>query len=66
MDSGGDWTSLNAPMIEHMERKFTDDGKLGRWIKADGGELKYQYDAAGRSLQLVIMTPHPINFDQFF
>jgi YD repeat-containing protein len=46
--SGGDWTSLDAPTIGHIERKFTDDGKLAGWVTADGGQLKYEYDAAGR------------------
>jgi YD repeat-containing protein len=45
---GGDWTSLDAPTIGHIDRLFTDDGKLAGWVTADGSQLKYEYDAAGR------------------
>eukprot|EP00210_Caulerpa_lentillifera_P009618 g9175.t1 len=44
----GDWTSLDAPTIGHIERKFTDDGKLGGWLTPDGGELSFVYDKSGR------------------
>ncbi|NET90612.1 MAG: RHS repeat protein, partial [Kamptonema sp. SIO1D9] len=43
-----DWTSLSAPTIGHIERKFTDDGRLGGWITPDGGELTFTYDEGGR------------------
>jgi RHS repeat-associated protein len=46
--AGGDWTSLDAPTIGHIERKFSDDGKLAGWVTADGGQIKFIYDAAGR------------------
>ncbi|MEM0978786.1 MAG: RHS repeat-associated core domain-containing protein, partial [Cyanobacteria bacterium P01_H01_bin.58] len=44
----GDWTSLDSPTIGRIERNFTDDGRLGGWVTADGGELTFTYDAAGR------------------
>ena len=44
----GDWTSLESPTIGRIERKFNEDGSLGGWITADGGELTYTYDALGR------------------
>ncbi|MBE9098367.1 putative Ig domain-containing protein [Vacuolonema iberomarrocanum] len=44
----GDWTTLNAPTIGRIERKFTADGKLGGWVTPDGGELTFTYDKVGR------------------
>jgi RHS repeat-associated protein len=53
VDSGytgtrGDWTSIDGPTIGHIERKFTDDGKLAGWVTADGGQIKFEYDVLGR------------------
>jgi RHS repeat-associated protein len=49
--SGGDWTTLEAPTIGKIERKFTDDGKLAGWVTADGGTPSFYYDEAGRLFQ---------------
>jgi len=46
--AGGDWTVLDAPTIGHLERRFTDDGKLGGWLTPGGEELTFTYDEAGR------------------
>lgn len=46
--SGADWTTLDAPTIGHIERRFTEDGKLRGWITPDGGTPTFYYDQAGR------------------
>ena len=46
--AGTDWTVLDAPTIGHIERRFTDDGKLGGWLTPGGEELTFTYDKAGR------------------
>ena len=46
--AGSDWTVLEAPTIGRIERKFTDDGKLGGWVTPGGEELTFTYDDAGR------------------
>ena len=46
--SGGDWMTLDAPTIGHIERKLTDDGKLAGWVTASGGTPSFYYDQAGR------------------
>ena len=46
--AGTDWTVLDAPTIGHIERNFTDDGKLGGWLTPGGEELTFTYDKAGR------------------
>jgi YD repeat-containing protein len=43
-----DWTSIDGPTIGHIERKFTDDGRLAGWVTADGGQIKFEYDVLGR------------------
>ncbi|NJK65089.1 MAG: RHS repeat-associated core domain-containing protein, partial [Synechococcaceae cyanobacterium SM2_3_1] len=43
-----DWISLDAPTIGHVERHFTDDGKLESWTLLDSGDLTFTYDEAGR------------------
>jgi YD repeat-containing protein len=42
-----DWTVIEGPTIGRIERKFTNDGKLGGWVTPDG-EITFTYDAAGR------------------
>lgn len=42
-----DWTVIEGPTIGRIERKFTDDGKLGGWVTPDG-EITFTYDVAGR------------------
>ncbi|NES96694.1 MAG: RHS repeat protein, partial [Desertifilum sp. SIO1I2] len=46
--TGADWTTLDAPTIGRIERKFTDDGKLKGWVTPDGGTPTFIYDEAGR------------------
>ncbi|MEG4312216.1 MULTISPECIES: putative Ig domain-containing protein [unclassified Microcoleus] len=46
--AGADWTSIEAPTIGRIERKFTDDGKLGGWVTNGGGEIKFTYNEAGQ------------------
>ncbi len=46
--AGRDWTTLDAPTIGHIERRFTDDGKLGGWLTPGEGEITFTYDRAGR------------------
>ena len=46
--SGGDWMTLDAPTIGHIERKLTDDGKLAGWVTASGGTPSFYYNQAGR------------------
>jgi len=43
-----DWSTLTAPTIGTIQRKFTDDGKLKGWVTADGGTPTFLYDQAGR------------------
>ncbi|MEL4897541.1 hypothetical protein [Crocosphaera sp. Alani8] len=46
--AGSDWTVLDAPTIGQIERKFTEDGKLGGWVTPAGEDLTFTYDEAGR------------------
>ncbi|AFZ10870.1 RHS repeat-associated core domain protein (plasmid) [Oscillatoria nigro-viridis PCC 7112] len=46
--AGADWTTVEAPTIGRIERKFTDDGKLGGWVTNGGGEIKFTYNEAGQ------------------
>jgi RHS repeat-associated protein len=43
-----DWTSIDGPTMGHIERKFTDDGKLAGWVTPNGGQIKFEYDVLGR------------------
>ncbi|NEP45339.1 MAG: RHS repeat protein, partial [Okeania sp. SIO2H7] len=46
--SGTDWTTLDAPTIGHIERRFTDDGNLGGWLTPGGGEIIFTYNDNGQ------------------
>ena len=43
-----DWSTLTAPTIGTIERKFTTDGKLKGWVTPDGGTPTFFYDQVGR------------------
>ncbi|WP_249070105.1 RHS repeat domain-containing protein [Argonema antarcticum] len=43
-----DWSTLTAPTIGTIQRKFTDDGKLKGWVTPDGGTPTFLYDSSGR------------------
>ncbi|MGB0560174.1 MAG: Ig-like domain-containing protein, partial [Spirulinaceae cyanobacterium] len=49
--AGGDWTYLESPTIGTIERKFTDDGKLGGWVTPEGENLTFTYHDNGQLWQ---------------
>ncbi|NJK64939.1 MAG: RHS repeat protein [Synechococcaceae cyanobacterium SM2_3_1] len=48
-----DWTSLDAPTIGHLERRFGNNDKLGGWTLANGTTLNFIYDKAGQWIQQI-------------
>jgi RHS repeat-associated protein len=46
-DSHLDWTSVDAPTVGHMERRFDQQGRLGGWTTVNGSTPGFAYNANG-------------------
>ncbi len=47
-DSHLDWTSVDAPTIGHMERRFDEQGRLAGWTTVNGATPGFAYNANGQ------------------
>ncbi len=46
--SQSDWTSVDAPTVGHMERRFDEQGRLAGWTTVNQATPGFAYDVNGR------------------
>jgi YD repeat-containing protein len=49
--TGPAWTTIEAPTLGRIERRFSPSGRLAGWALPDGVELDFSHDPAGRLIE---------------